>query len=515
MTEKPVRHLIPILGDQLSDSLSSLKEADPARDHILMAEVRDEAHYTPHHPQKLVLIFSAMRHFAQRLRERGFRVHYQPYNPESPHKSLGDVVAATAAELRPRSVRVTQCGEWRLHCAMLDWDKGLDCSLSILPDSRFFATPERFRDWARGRKQWRMEYFYRELRRETGLLMNAEGQPEGGQWNFDSDNRKKWKGQPPVPEAFSVSPDAITREVMTLVGREFAHHFGSLEGFGYAVTREEALNALAHFIEHRLPVFGDYQDAMSDQEDILFHSLLSPYLNCGLLLPGEVCEAVEAAYYRGTAPLNAVEGFIRQILGWREFVRGIYWALMPEYGRENRLGNTRPLPWFYWTGETRMRCMARTIDATRRNAHAHHIQRLMVTGNFALLAGIDPDAICDWYLAVYADAYDWVELPNVRGMVMHADGGLLGSKPYAASGSYINRMSDYCRQCTYNVKKTTEEDACPFNSLYWHFIDRHQQSFRNNPRMGMIYRNWEKQDPQKKAATLARAEALLSDPDNL
>ena len=515
MTKKPVRRLIVVLGDQLSDSLSALAGADPALDLILMAEVRDEATYSPHHPQKLVLVFSAMRHFARRLESRGFHVHYHSYDPDSHWQNLGQAVAETAAELKPESVRVTQCGEWRLHCAMLDWDKRLDCPLEILPDSRFFATPERFREWARGRKQWRMEYFYRELRRDTGLLMDAEGKPEGGEWNYDSDNRRKWQGKPPVPAPFTVPPDAITREVMAMVETHFSHHFGSLEGFGYAVTREQALAAMDHFVRERLPHFGDYQDAMADQEDTLFHSLLSPYLNCGLLLPREVCEAVQAAYYRGEAPLNAVEGFIRQILGWREFVRGLYWATMPDYGRENRLGNSRPLPAFYWSGETGMRCMAKAIDATRRNAHAHHIQRLMVTGNFALLAGVDPDAICDWYLAVYIDAYEWVELPNVRGMVMHADGGLLGSKPYAASGKYIHRMSDYCKQCRYNVQKTTEEDACPFNSLYWHFIDRHQETFRNNPRMGMIYRNWQKQDPDKKAATLARAEALLSDPDNL
>lgn len=515
MANTPTRHLIPVLGDQLSFSLSALKEADPAQDRIVMAEVTDEAQYTPHHKQKLVLVFSAMRHFAEALRQQGFRVSYHEYDPDSDWHSLGDVVAACAADYQPDVVRVTHCGEWRLHKAMLDWDQSLNCPLQILEDDRFFASVERFQQWSRGRKQWRMEYFYRELRRETGLLMDADGQPEGGEWNYDSDNRKRWKGEPAAPEPFTVPPDDVTRQVMDMVSREFAEHFGALDGFGYAVTRQDALAALKHFIAQRLPYFGDYQDAMSDQEDSLFHSLLSPYLNSGLLLPGEVCSAVQQAYYDGKAPLNAVEGFIRQVLGWREFVRGIYWSLMPEYGEENRLGNDRPLPGFYWSADTHMRCMRQTIDATRRTAYAHHIQRLMVTGNFALLAGIDPDAICDWYLAVYADAYDWVELPNVRGMVMHADGGLLGSKPYAASGKYINRMSDYCKQCRYNVQKTTEEDACPFNSLYWHFVDRHREQFRNNPRMGMIYRNWEKQDPDKKSATLARAESLLKDLDSL
>jgi len=515
MTNTPTRHLILILGDQLSRSLAALREADPARDTILMAEVAEEARYTPHHKQKLALVFSAMRHFAAELEEEGFRVVYHRFDPDSPHSSLGDVLRAEAQHLSPEAAITTECGEWRLHSAMQEWQEQLPCPLEIRTDDRFFATIDRFRDWAKGRKQWRMEYFYRELRRETGLLMTTEGGPVGGEWNFDADNRKRWKGEPPAPPPFRVEPDDITRGVMAEVSQHFADNFGSLTHFGYAVCRKDALAALDHFIHHLLPWFGDYQDAMSDSEDTLFHSLLSPYLNCGLLLPGEVCEAAEAAWRQEQAPLNAVEGFIRQILGWREFVRGIYWTLMPDYGRENRLNHQRPLPWFYWSGDTHMRCMGQTIKATERNAYAHHIQRLMVTGNFALLAGIHPDAICDWYLAVYADAYDWVELPNTRGMVMHADGGVLGSKPYAASGKYINRMSDYCKNCRYNVQKTTEDDACPFNSLYWHFIDQHREAFRNNPRMGMIYRNWDRQQPDKRAATLERARFLLADIDSL
>ena len=387
--------------------------------------------------------------------------------------------------------------------------------MEIRPDTRFVCNIDEFARWAEGRKQLRMEFFYREMRKKTGLLMTSEGQPEGGQWNFDTDNRKKWAGKPPAPAPFREEPDAITTEVIKLVNEYFSEHFGTTENFHYAVTAEQAQGALAHFIDFALPCFGDYQDAMSDNEDWLFHSILSPYLNTGLLDPMEVCEEAVRAWHAGRAPLNAVEGFVRQIIGWREFVRGIYWLLMPGYDRENRLGNSRELPWFYWTGDTKMRCMHKAIDATARNAYAHHIQRLMVTGNFALLAGVKPEAICDWYLAVYIDAFDWVELPNTLGMVMHADGGYLGSKPYAASGKYIQRMSDHCQNCHYRVQDATGDRACPFNSLYWHFIDRHREDFANNPRMTMMYRNWDKQKPERREALRARADWVLANIETL
>lgn len=502
-------NLILILGDQLSTDISALKGADPTNDLIVMAEVGDEASYTNHHKKKLVLLFSAMRHFADHLEREGWKVHYHEYHPDSSFKSLESVVAKQVHSFAPDRVITTECGEWRLHEQISNWQARLGLPVDIRPDTRFIASKQEFADWASGRKQLRMEYFYREMRRKTGLLMTPEGAPEGGHWNFDADNRKKWSGKPGAPPPFRIEPDKTTQEVITLVDRHFSEHFGTTEDFHFAVTSQDARAALDHFIDFALPCFGDYQDAISDSEDWLFHSILSPYINCGLLDPLEVCEAAAQAWYSGQAPINAVEGFIRQIIGWREFVRGIYWLHMPDYAKENRLGNNRPLPWFYWTGDTRMRCMQKAIDATRRNAYAHHIQRLMVTGNFALLAGVRPEEICDWYLAVYADAYDWVELPNVLGMVMHADGGYLGSKPYAASGKYIQRMSDHCGNCHYKVKKATEEDACPFNALYWHFIDRHRDQFSGNPRMGMMYRNWDRQDPGRKEKIIARAETLL------
>ena len=508
-------NLILILGDQLSHRLSALEGADKDNDLVVMAEVHSEASYTNHHKKKLVFIFSAMRHFARELEEDGWRVHYQRYHPDNPAQSIEQVIAELVRKYQPERVITTECGEWRLHEQISRWHKTLGIPVEIRPDTRFVCNIDEFARWAEGRKQLRMEFFYREMRKKTGLLMTSEGQPEGGQWNFDTDNRKKWAGKPPAPAPFREEPDAITTEVIELVNEYFSEHFGTTENFHYAVTAEQAQGALAHFIDFALPCFGDYQDAISDNEDWLFHSILSPYLNTGLLDPMEVCEEAVRAWHAGRAPLNAVEGFVRQIIGWREFVRGIYWLLMPGYARENRLGNSRELPWFYWTGDTKMRCMHKAIDATARNAYAHHIQRLMVTGNFALLAGVKPEAICDWYLAVYIDAFDWVELPNTLGMVMHADGGYLGSKPYAASGKYIQRMSDHCQNCHYRVQDATGERACPFNSLYWHFIDRHREDFANNPRMTMMYRNWDKQAPERRQAILARAEELLKDIENL
>jgi deoxyribodipyrimidine photolyase-related protein len=508
-------NLILILGDQLSHQLSALEGADKDNDRVVMAEVHDEASYTNHHKKKLIYIFSAMRHFARELKQEGWHVHYQRYHPDNPEKSLEAVVSKLAAEHKPERLITTECGEWRLHSQISQWHEHLGIPVEILPDTRFACRKQEFADWAKGRKQLRMEFFYREMRKKTGLLMTPEGKPEGGQWNFDSDNRKKWSGKPPAPAPFRVEPDSVTREVIQLVEEHFPDHFGTSEDFHFAVTADQAQAALEHFIDFALPCFGDYQDALSDHEDWLFHSILSPYLNTGLLDPTDVCQAVAQAWYSGRAPLNAVEGFIRQIIGWREFVRGIYWLLMPDYAKENRLNNQRSLPWFYWTGETNMRCMHKAIDATARNAYAHHIQRLMVTGNFALLAGIHPEDICDWYLAVYIDAFDWVELPNTLGMVMHADGGYLGSKPYAASGKYIQRMSDHCQNCHYRVQDATGEKACPFNALYWHFIDRHRDDFANNPRMAMMYRNWDKQPDERRRAILSRGEWLLANLEQL
>jgi deoxyribodipyrimidine photolyase-related protein len=354
-----------------------------------------------------------------------------------------------------------------------------------------------------------MEFFYREMRRKTGLLLDAAGKPEGGQWNFDKQNRKPARRDLTMPRPLSFEPDAITREVLALVAERFGEHPGTLDGFDFAVTPADADRQREHFLRYALPGFGDYQDAMLTGEPFLWHSILSPYINCGLLDPLELCRRAEAEYRAGRAPLNAVEGFIRQIIGWREFVRGIYWREGPDYTSRNFLNATRPLPGFYWTGETDMHCLHEAIGQTLANAYAHHIQRLMVTGNFALLIGADPADVQRWYLEVYADAYEWVEAPNTLGMSQFGDGGLLGSKPYASSGAYIDRMSDYCGQCRYDVKQRVGEDACPFNSLYWDFLARNRRKLGSNQRLAMPYRNWDRMTPADQQALRGQAKAFL------
>ena len=500
-----IRHLRFVFGDQLTRNLSALRDIDPAQDIVVMIEAADEALNVPHHKQKIALVLSAMRHFAASLQAEGLRVDYVPMDATDNLQDLGRELAKAVQRHSPKAVIVTEPSEWRAMQLMQAWD--LDAPLEVREDDRFFCTRADFAALTKAKKTGRMEYFYREMRRHTGLLMRGDG-PEGGQWNFDAENRKALpKGLRPPPRA-RFEPDEITTEVLTLVATRFANHFGDLTPFGWAVTRNDALMALDHFITHCLPSFGTYQDAMKTGEDFLYHSLISPYLNLGLLTPREVCATAEAAYQSGQAPINAVEGFIRQILGWREFVRGIYWAEMPEYGTSNHLNATRDLPALYWTGDTPMNCMAECITTTRRHAYAHHIQRLMVTGNFALLAGVAPAQIEEWYLAVYADAFEWVELPNVHGMVMHADGGRLGSKPYAASGAYIDRMSDYCQGCAFDPKIKLGPKACPFNYLYWNFLIENAAVLSSNPRLSLPYGTLAKM-PAEQRADITRSAAVF------
>ncbi|MDX1625560.1 MAG: cryptochrome/photolyase family protein [Wenzhouxiangellaceae bacterium] len=492
-----------ITGDQLSESLASLRAAERGVDHIVFAEVSREASYVPHHVKKIALIFSAMRHFASSLEDEGHRVFYHRFDPDSDIESFTDALRAHCAEHEIDEILLTWPGEWRVLDEFRKMEGALDRPVVLLDDDRFLCSTDEFADWAEGRKTLRMEFFYREMRRRTGLLMDGDA-PAGGDWNFDEQNREKWTGEPEPSGPMSFSPDAVTSEVLELVASHF-DGFGELDGFDYAVTRGQARRALAHFVRHDLPGFGRYQDAMSAGEDYLFHSRLSMYINLGILDPMEVCRAVEQAWKDDEAPINSVEGFIRQVIGWREFMRGVYWLKMPEYASEDFFGNDRPLPDWYWSGKTRMRCLAETIDGTRRNAYAHHIQRLMITGNFALILGVKVPEICDWYLSVYADAYDWVTLPNTLGMVMFADGGLFASKPYAASGKYVQRMSDYCADCPYDVGQRTGSDACPFNALYWDFLARNRERLSDNHRMQMMLKNVERLDPGEKAAITRRA----------
>ncbi|WP_373389569.1 cryptochrome/photolyase family protein [Pseudomonas alcaligenes] len=500
------RRLGLVLGDQLSFDLASLQALDPAQDVILLAEVAEETAYVPHHPQKIALIFSAMRHFAQALGERGWRVCYVKLEDAGNSGSIVGELRRCCERLDAREVHLTECGEWRLQQALAD--SGLP--LVWHEDRRFVCSRAEFAAWAKGKRQLRMEFFYREMRRRCGLLMNGDGTPVGGAWNFDSDNRKALPRHCRAPLTAHFGQDATTREVLQLVDRRFSHHYGALAAFDYPVTHAQAEQLWQHFLDFALPAFGDYQDAMASGEPYLFHARISAALNIGLLDVRRLCADVESAYWAGRVPLNAAEGFIRQLIGWREYVRGIYWLQMPDYATRNAFGNTRALPEFYWTGQTRMNCMRQAIGQTLELAYAHHIQRLMVTGNFALLAGIVPQQVCDWYLAVYMDAFDWVELPNTLGMVMHADGGYLGSKPYCASGQYIKRMSDYCGDCAYKVGESTGESACPFNALYWHFLMRHRDQLHGNQRLGMVYRNLERMPEERQQALWQRGEQLLA-----
>ena len=501
-----------VLGDQLTRSLSSLRDIDPVRDVVLMVEVRDEATYVRHHKQKIAFILSAMRHFAGALTAEGMNVDYVRLDDPANMQGFTGELQRALARHDVAQVVVTEPGEWRVLEMMRQWQRDLPVPMDVRADDRFVASREEFAAWAEGRKQYRMEFFYRLMRRKTGLLMEG-GEPVGGRWNLDADNRKPLPRNVVVPSRRRFAPDEVTREVIDLVAGFFGNHFGDLEPFGWAVTRADALAALDEFIADALPGFGDYQDAMRSGEDFLYHAVLSPYLNVGLLTAQEVCERAAAAWRVGHAPLNAVEGFIRQVIGWREFVRGLYWHEMPGYAETNHLGANRRLPAFYWTGETEMRCLAECVGATRRNAYAHHIQRLMVLGNFALLAGIAPGEVEAWYLVVYADAFEWVELPNVHGMVLHADGGLVGSKPYAASGAYIDRMSDYCRGCRYDPRLKGGPDACPFNYLYWNFLIVQEARLSRNPRMAMPYRTLAGMPAEKKRDIARDANMFLDGMD--
>ncbi len=500
-----VGRLVLVLGDQLTETLSALAQADKGRDTVVMAEVADEAAYVRHHPKKIALIFAAMRKFAQALEQDGWTVAYTQLDDTENAGSIVGELLRRAAQTGASDVLATEPGEWRL----IDKLKDAPLKVQILPDDRFLASHAEFEAWAEGRKALRMEYFYREMRRKTGLLMDGD-QPAGGKWNFDHDNRKAAPDDVTVDGPLRFEPDATTREVLDLVQARFGDNFGDLAPFWFATTRAEALQALDHFIANALPRFGDYQDAMLNENEFLYHAILSPYLNIGLLNVTEICEAAADAYAAGHAPINAAEGFIRQIIGWREYVRGIYFLEGPDYTARNILGHNRDLPWFYWGGETRMNCVVKAVGQTKAQAYAHHIQRLMVTGNFALLAGIDPAQVHEWYLAVYADAFEWVEAPNTIGMSQFADGGVIASKPYVSSGAYINRMSDHCKSCHYSVSAKTGDKACPFNLLYWHFLDRHRDRFSNNPRMGNMYRTWDRMDADKRKRVLAEGDALLA-----
>lgn len=508
MPEDTGKRIVLILGDQLSLDMAALRAADKDLDVVLMAEVMDEATYVAHHKKKIAFIFSAMRHFAEELRSNGWTVDYKRLEDTADTGSITSVLDQALDNHACETVLRTKCGEWRLDSALTDFAKDTEHSVEVFNDDRFICSTSDFEAWAKDRKTLRMENFYREMRTKTGLLMDGD-EPEGGTWNYDKENRKTPDTDHDFPRLRRFRPDDITKDVLDLVSERFGDNFGNLEPFQYAVTRDEANTALTHFIENALPTFGDYQDAMVRDEKFLSHSVISMYINVGLLDPLDVCKRVEKTYYDGDAPLNAAEGFIRQIIGWREYVRGVYWFKMPDYVDENFFDHDRDLPGFYWTADTKMACVAACVQQTKEEAYAHHIQRLMVTGNFALLAGIDPKQVHEWYLAVYADAFEWVELPNTLGMSQFADGGLLGSKPYVSGGNYINKMSDYCKSCHYKIKEKTGATACPFNYLYWDFMARHRDKLKDNHRLGRVYSTWDRMDEDRQDTIRADAKTFL------
>ena len=494
-----------IFGDQLDDGASLLAKLNPATDSVLMMEVAEESQHVPSHIQRTVLFLSAMRHFAAHLEARGFQVRYiRLDDPDNTH-SFTTEVARAIADLRPSEVLCTWPGEWRILHQVHSWSKRFDVPVTVLPDEHFLTSVEEFAMWADGRRGLTMEFFYREQRRKTGYLMVGKpALPEGDDWNYDASNRKSFGRagpKPPPPRPPRVAPDRITHEVIRAVRERLPNLPGRLDGddaFAWPVTREQALIALHDFIKHRLADFGPYEDAMWTDTPFVYHSVLSPALNLKFLNPRECCEAAIAAYRKKQAPLQSVEAFIRQIIGWREFIRGVYWLEGPDYAQRNGLDQHGKLPEFYWTGETDMACMRSCLSQVVDLAYGNHIQRLMVTGNFALVSGVHPEAISDWYLGMYVDGVDWVTLPNTLGMVMHADRrpdsaagvtGLVGTKPYAASGKYIERMSNYCKGCRYDPGQRTGSDACPFTVFYWDFLIRNRQRLTTNNRMAMMFKN--------------------------
>jgi deoxyribodipyrimidine photolyase-related protein len=517
-----MKNLIIILGDQLDADSAALNGFDPASDCIWMAELAHESLKVWSSKPRTTVFLSSMRHFRDGLRSKGFKVFYRELTGtggkwscpdgrviDSHAETFSAALREFSEQLKPERWIMVEPGEWSVRKELSDASVLAGVPLEIRGDSHFLCSHAEFAAHAKGRKQLRMEFFYREMRQRHGVLVE-DGMPAGGAWNFDSENRKSFgKEGPPLhlpPRRFE--PDSITREVMAMVNERFANHPGDLSDFDWPVTAGEADKALEDFIAHRLSEFGDWQDAMWTSEPWLFHSRLSAALNLKLLNPRRVIAAAESAWKKGRAPLASVEGFIRQILGWREYVRGIYWLHMPSYAALNALGADTSLPPFYWTGKTEMVCLRDSLHQTLRLGYAHHIQRLMVTGLYALMLGVRPAEVHQWYLAVYVDAVEWVELPNTLGMSQYADGGLMASKPYIATGKYIQRMSNYCSGCRFDPSESVGPSACPFTTLYWDFLLRHESMLRLNPRMSMQVRNLARIGEPKREAIRSQAAAL-------
>ena len=471
-----------VLGDQLWIGQSALESCavDKANTPVILIESLDHVKERRYHKQKLILIWSAMRHFAEELEADGWSVTYE--TADSFETPLQEWIAKNGID----ELRVMEPAD-RPFAALLDGLQ-LECELKQTPNNHFLWSAQEFEDWAATRKSLLMESFYREGRKRFNILMKGK-KPVGEKWNFDKENRKPPKGEISPPHPLTFETDEVTQEVIDLVEEADFPTFGDANWFGWAVTRAQALEVLDNFVRDRLTTFGPYQDAMVAGEDTMWHALLSPYLNIGLLQPMEVIQAVEQAYEKDEIPLNCVEGFIRQIMGWREYMRGVYSRVDDDYPSRNYFEHTHPLPDFFWDGDTQMNCLHQTIDTIKRTGYAHHIQRLMILANFSLIAGLSPQEVEDWFHAAFIDAYDWVMQTNVIGMGLFADGGLLATKPYASSANYVNKMSDYCKGCAYDRNARIGENACPFNFFYWDFLDRHREKLSSQGRMNFILNN--------------------------
>ncbi len=514
--ERGADTLALVLGDQLWMGHPALADLDAERGQVLMIEARGEGNHVWSHKARIALFLSAMRHFCNELHRAGRRWRYLTLDDAPDLYGFSERLQRVLAASGARRLVACECGDLRLRDQIEAAARAAGVALQWREDTHFLCSRERFARWAKGRKELRMEFFYREMRREHGVLMDG-AEPAGGRWNFDAENREGFPKTGPgeIPEPAWFEPDRITREVFDAVQRHFADHPGSLEHFAWPVTREQALQVLQRFIDTRLPSFGRYQDAMWTGTPWGWHALVATSLNLHLLTPREVIDAAERAWRERDLDLASVEGFIRQVLGWREFIRGVYFHEMPGLKAANHYGHDRALPRWYWSGHTQMACMREVVGQTLQHGHAHHIQRLMVTGQFALLAEIQPQAVADWYLAAYVDAVEWVELPNVAGMALFANGGSFTSKPYVASGQYIKRMSNYCQGCRYKPEQRAGDAACPVTTLYWHFLDKHEATLARHPRTVLMAKSVGRLAPAERESVRARAAYVLSHLDDL
>ncbi|MCW5519332.1 cryptochrome/photolyase family protein [Aureitalea sp. L0-47] len=504
-----------ILGDQLNHNHSWFKEEDEKVIYFV-AEMRQETDYVAHHIQKVVAFFESMANFAEWMKERGHEVIYYTLDSEENKQDLVKNLDHLISKFSIGKFEYQLPDEYRLDEQLSTYCNGLSIPSEAYDTEHFLTKRKDLEEFFKGKKQMVMEYFYRDMRKKYDIMMVNDKNPEGGKWNFDQSNRKKWKGSPEIPHERGFRKDVS--ETLNRIENAGIETIGNIDPkqFSWPTSREDSLSVLRYFCKELLVHFGDYQDAMHTDEAFLFHSRLSFAMNSKMLHPLEVIEAVVEYWQenKDSIDISQVEGFVRQILGWREFMRGIYWKEMPEYTKMNKLENKNPLPEFFWTGNTKMNCLKTSIGQSLENAYAHHIQRLMITGNYALLTQCDPDEVDRWYLGIYIDAIEWVEITNTRGMSQFADGGIVATKPYVSSGNYINKMSNYCGSCHYNVKKKTGEDACPFNSLYWNFLDDKKEYFKNNQRMGMMMNLLNKKDPEELSALKERAAEIMKNPDN-